>query len=286
MSAAIGRGVPARPRDRFSRLRARRRAAGRAARARRLRRARRRAQRPRHDARACAASSAAPGSSRTASSARARAARSAPRAATRSAAARCAPATAAGTSPRCSSRSRCTASRAARSTAASARAPPSAVRRLQAFSGLTADGVAGPATLAALSRAPVRAPALRRPIDAPLGDRYGPRGNQFHAGLDFPAPTGTAVTAAASGRAIFSGYDDGWGLTVVLDHGNGLHTRYAHLSVALISVGTAGHRRHPGRPRRRDRLRHRPAPALRGHRPRRQRRPGPRPRSLLRGQTP
>ena len=58
----------------------------------------------------------------------------------------------------------------------------------------------------------VRAPALRTPIAAPLGDRYGPRGNPFHAGLDFPAPTGTPFTAAASGRAIFSGYDDGWGL--------------------------------------------------------------------------
>jgi len=65
------------------------------------------------------------------------------------------------------------------------------------------------------------------------------RNNQFHAGLDFPAPTGTAITAAASGRAIFSGYDDGWGLTVVLDHGNGLHTRYAHLSSAAVSVGAS-----------------------------------------------
>jgi murein DD-endopeptidase MepM/ murein hydrolase activator NlpD len=114
-----------------------------------------------------------------------------------------------------------------------------AIRRLQTFAGLTPDGVAGPATWAALSRPPVRAPALRKPIAAPLGDRYGPRDNQFHAGLDFPAATGTAVTAAASGRAIFSGYDDGWGLTVVLDHGNGLHTRYAHLSAALVSVGTS-----------------------------------------------
>ena len=114
-----------------------------------------------------------------------------------------------------------------------------AVRRLQTFAGLRADGVAGPATLAALSRPPVRAPALRKPIAAPLGDRYGPRGSQFHAGLDFPAPTGTAITAAAAGRAIFSGYDDGWGLTIVLDHGNGVHTRYAHLSAALINVGAS-----------------------------------------------
>jgi peptidoglycan hydrolase-like protein with peptidoglycan-binding domain len=114
-----------------------------------------------------------------------------------------------------------------------------AVKRLQAFAGLGADGIAGPATLAALSRPPVRAPVLRKPIAAPLGDRYGPRGNQFHAGLDFPAPTGTAITAAASGRVIFAGYDDGWGLTIVLDHGNAVHTRYAHLSAALVSAGAS-----------------------------------------------
>lgn len=114
-----------------------------------------------------------------------------------------------------------------------------AVRRAQSFYGLSADGVAGPATLAALRRAPARAPGLRRPIEAPLGDRYGPRGSSFHAGLDFPAPTGTAVTAAATGRVAFAGYDDGWGLTVVLDHGNGLRTRYGHLSSIAVGAGTS-----------------------------------------------
>ncbi len=113
-----------------------------------------------------------------------------------------------------------------------------ALRRAQAFSGLAEDGVAGPATLAALRRPPVRWTApLARPIAAPVGDRYGPRGDGFHPGIDFPAPTGTPVRAAASGRVVFAGYDDGWGLTVVLDHGNGLHTRYAHLSSAAVAVG-------------------------------------------------
>jgi murein DD-endopeptidase MepM/ murein hydrolase activator NlpD len=112
-----------------------------------------------------------------------------------------------------------------------------AVRRAQAFYGLAVDGVAGPATLRALRNPPVRAPALARPIAAPVGDRYGPRGDGFHPGLDFPAPSGTRVRAAAGGRVIFAGYDDGFGLTVVLDHGNGLHTRYAHLSSIAVSLG-------------------------------------------------
>jgi peptidoglycan hydrolase-like protein with peptidoglycan-binding domain len=114
-----------------------------------------------------------------------------------------------------------------------------AVQRLQTFAGLRADGVAGPATLAALSRPPAASPALRRPIAAPVGDRYGPRGAGFHAGLDFPAATGTPITAAAAGRVAFAGYDDGWGLTVVLDHGNAIRTRYAHLSAATVSLGTS-----------------------------------------------
>ena len=112
-----------------------------------------------------------------------------------------------------------------------------AVRRAQAHAGLPVDGIAGPATLAALNRPTPSAPALLRPIDAPLGDRYGPRGASFHAGLDFPAKSGTPVVGAAPGRVAFAGYDDGWGLTVTLDHGNGLRTRYAHLSEIAVAPG-------------------------------------------------
>ena len=84
---------------------------------------------------------------------------------------------------------------------------------------------------------------MRRPIQAAIGDGYGPRGAGWHPGDDFPAPTGTPVTAAASGRVAFAGYDDGYGLTVVIDHGNGIATRYAHLSVESVAPGariTAG----------------------------------------------
>ena len=114
----------------------------------------------------------------------------------------------------------------------------SAVQRLQAHYGLPVVGFAGPATRAALRRAPAQSPLrLARPIAAAAGDRYGPRGNGWHAGLDFPAATGTPVSAAGAGQVVFAGWDDGFGLTVVVAHRLGVRSRYAHLSRASVSVG-------------------------------------------------
>ena len=113
-----------------------------------------------------------------------------------------------------------------------------ALHKDQAYGELPQDGIAGPATRALLRRPPPQPPPLRKPILAAVGDRYGPRGAGWHPGLDFPAPTGTPVTAAAAGRVVFDGYDDGYGLTVVLDHGNSVRTRYAHLSVAAVARNT------------------------------------------------
>jgi peptidoglycan hydrolase-like protein with peptidoglycan-binding domain len=113
-----------------------------------------------------------------------------------------------------------------------------ALRRAQAWAGLVVDGVAGPATLSALRRPPARAPyALARPIAAAVGDPYGPRGDGWHPGLDFPAPTGAPVAAAAAGTVIAAGWDDGYGKMVLLRHGGGVETRYAHLSRIAVGVG-------------------------------------------------
>ena len=114
-----------------------------------------------------------------------------------------------------------------------------ALRSFQRWAGITPDGHAGPATYRALRQPPPRSPVrLARPLSAPIGDRFGPRGSRFHEGVDFPAPTGTPVAAAGSGRVVFAGPSgSGWGTLVVLSHGNGIRTRYAHLSQVMVRVG-------------------------------------------------
>jgi len=61
--------------------------------------------------------------------------------------------------------------------------------------------------------------------------------SRLHAGVDFGAPTGTTIYAADSGRVIFSGWYGGYGNTVIVDHGGGITTLYAHSSRLFVSVG-------------------------------------------------
>jgi murein DD-endopeptidase MepM/ murein hydrolase activator NlpD len=114
-----------------------------------------------------------------------------------------------------------------------------ALKRFQRWAGLTPDGVAGPTTLAALRRpAPTCPIALAWPVQAPVGDGFGPRGDRFHAGIDLEAPLDTAVSAAAAGRVTFAGWiAGGWGNLVVVAHGDGVRTMYAHLSSIATRVG-------------------------------------------------
>jgi peptidoglycan hydrolase-like protein with peptidoglycan-binding domain len=120
-----------------------------------------------------------------------------------------------------------------------------ALRGFQRWAGLHPDGIAGASTLAALRRPPSSCPiALAWPLQAPVGDRFSPRGNRFHAGIDLLADTGTPVAAAASGRVVFTGITPGWGNLVVVAHAQGVETMYAHLATItvhendLVSAGT------------------------------------------------
>jgi murein DD-endopeptidase MepM/ murein hydrolase activator NlpD len=112
-----------------------------------------------------------------------------------------------------------------------------ALRFFQDWAKLAPDGRAGPATFAALRKPLPRSPiALNAPSTAPRGDGFGPRGARFHAGVDFLAPVGSPVKAAARGRVVFAAaHAGGWGKLVVLAHRAGVRTFYAHL--ARIDVG-------------------------------------------------
>jgi len=76
-------------------------------------------------------------------------------------------------------------------------------------------------------------------ISSPYGNRIHPilKTKRFHAGIDIPAPTGTNIVAAASGRVAFAGTQGGYGRTIILDHGGGIMTLYAHNSQLMVSEG-------------------------------------------------
>jgi murein DD-endopeptidase MepM/ murein hydrolase activator NlpD len=114
-----------------------------------------------------------------------------------------------------------------------------ALLRFQHWAGLHADGAAGSLTIRALSARPRPSPvSLALPIHASVGDPFGPRGNHFHPGIDFPAPTGTPVYAARSGRVTWASWrPGGYGDLVSIAHGGGLRTLYAHLSEILVARG-------------------------------------------------
>jgi murein DD-endopeptidase MepM/ murein hydrolase activator NlpD len=60
---------------------------------------------------------------------------------------------------------------------------------------------------------------------------------EFHKGLDISGPSGTPIYAPATGKVTFSGTDGAYGLTVILNHGNGITTRYAHLNRLAVKNG-------------------------------------------------
>ncbi len=64
-----------------------------------------------------------------------------------------------------------------------------------------------------------------------------PRGHSRHEGIDLAAPAGTPVRSTADGRVIVAEKDGRYGRTVVIDHGDGYRTRYAHLKKIETSEG-------------------------------------------------
>lgn len=66
----------------------------------------------------------------------------------------------------------------------------------------------------------------------PVSGRYG-----FHTGLDLAAPEGTPISASFYGRIIETGNSDVWGKYVLMEHSDGLHTYYCHLSEIYVNEG-------------------------------------------------
>jgi len=102
---------------------------------------------------------------------------------------------------------------------------------------LTPEKLAALRTL--MKMLPVTAPLESYEISSPFGVRGDPvnRHGSFHTGIDLRAPYMSPVYTMASGVVTYAGYRDDYGKVVEIDHGNGLASRYAHLSRYTVSVG-------------------------------------------------
>ena len=87
-----------------------------------------------------------------------------------------------------------------------------------------------------------------RPGNGGVTDDYGPRINPvtgeagFHAGVDLGDPYGAPVYASKTGVVVYSGWISGYGNTIIIDHGSGVQTLYAHNSSLLFGVGDSVNR--------------------------------------------
>ena len=75
------------------------------------------------------------------------------------------------------------------------------------------------------------------PVSGVVTSGFGWRWGRMHQGIDISVGCGTPIRAVASGTVIFSGWMGGYGNLVVIDHGNGLATAYAHQSAIYASGG-------------------------------------------------
>jgi murein DD-endopeptidase MepM/ murein hydrolase activator NlpD len=75
------------------------------------------------------------------------------------------------------------------------------------------------------------------PVQGRISSPYGPRSNGFHHGLDIAAPQSTPIKAARGGVVEFAGWLNVYGRTVIINHGNGYQTLYAHNSSIAVKEG-------------------------------------------------
>jgi murein DD-endopeptidase MepM/ murein hydrolase activator NlpD len=77
------------------------------------------------------------------------------------------------------------------------------------------------------------------PVSSPFGLRVDPYSHRMrsHKGVDLAAPKGMAIAAPLSGTVVSTGYENGYGNTILIQHSDGLQTRYAHLGSIDVKVG-------------------------------------------------
>ncbi|MFT6361068.1 MAG: murein DD-endopeptidase MepM/ murein hydrolase activator NlpD [Candidatus Paceibacteria bacterium] len=78
----------------------------------------------------------------------------------------------------------------------------------------------------------------RRPTVGAVTSKFGPRKGRYHYGIDYGGRTGTPIVAAADGTVIKTSCGSGYGKCLVIQHGNGTQSLYAHASKIYIGVGT------------------------------------------------
>lgn len=76
-----------------------------------------------------------------------------------------------------------------------------------------------------------------RPTTGYISSYYGPRWGSFHYGIDIANSSGTAIIAADGGTVTKAKYEGSYGNMIIIDHGNGYQTAYAHLSKIGVHVG-------------------------------------------------
>jgi murein DD-endopeptidase MepM/ murein hydrolase activator NlpD len=97
-----------------------------------------------------------------------------------------------------------------------------------------------PTTPPTTTPTPVVGGSLLWPTSGVLTSPYGWRWGTMHQGIDIGAPSGTPIYAAAGGTVFFSGWMGGYGNLILIDHGDGRVTAYAHQSSLAVSGGPVG----------------------------------------------
>ena len=110
--------------------------------------------------------------------------------------------------------------------------------KMQAASAAIAAQIRAHQSSTGSSGSGVSSSGLIWPVNGPITSGFGWRWGQMHEGIDIGAPCGTPIHAAAAGTVIYSGWADGYGNFVVIDHGNGLATAYGHQSAIYVSSGS------------------------------------------------